>query len=83
MTGAERTMQVIRRNMVWALTYNLVGVVLAMTGTINPLIAAIVDAGELAHRGARQLARAHLCTDRRGSASGAVPTPAHAVEVAA
>jgi Cu2+-exporting ATPase len=42
MTGAERTMRVIRRNMAWALTYNVVGVVLAMTGTISPLIAAIM-----------------------------------------
>jgi Cu2+-exporting ATPase len=40
--GAERTMRVIRRNMAWALTYNIIGVVLAMTGVISPLIAAIM-----------------------------------------
>ncbi len=41
-TGAERTMRVIRRNMAWALTYNLIGVALAMTGMISPLIAAVM-----------------------------------------
>jgi Cu2+-exporting ATPase len=40
--GATRTMRVIRRNMAWALAYNLVGVTLAMTGTISPLIAALM-----------------------------------------
>ncbi len=40
--GAERTLRVIRRNMLWALGYNLVGVSLAVTGTISPLIAALM-----------------------------------------
>jgi P-type Cu2+ transporter len=40
--GAERTMRVIRRNIAVSLGYNLIGAVLAVTGTINPLIAAIM-----------------------------------------
>lgn len=40
--GSERAIRVIRRNMTWALTYNTVGVVLAMSGTISPLIAAVM-----------------------------------------
>ncbi len=83
MTGAERTMQVIRRNMVWALTYNLVGVVLAMTGTINPLIAAIMmPASSLTVVLGSWLGRT-FAPIAGAAPSGAVPTPAHAVEVAA
>ncbi|MES2176689.1 MAG: heavy metal translocating P-type ATPase [Gemmatimonadota bacterium] len=40
--GASRTMFVIRRNIALSLLYNLIGVALAMTGLINPLIAAIM-----------------------------------------
>jgi Cu2+-exporting ATPase len=40
--GAARTMRIIRRNIVFSLAYNVVGVTLAITGTINPLIAAIM-----------------------------------------
>lgn len=40
--GAARTLRVIRRNIGFSLAYNLVGVALAVTGTINPLIAAIL-----------------------------------------
>jgi Cu2+-exporting ATPase len=40
--GSARTMHVIRRNIGFALCYNAVGVVLAMTGTISPLIAALM-----------------------------------------
>jgi len=40
--GAERTMRVIRRNLVISIGYNLVGATLAMTGIITPLIAAIL-----------------------------------------
>lgn len=40
--GSERTMRVIRRNIGFALCYNAVGVALAMTGTISPLIAAVM-----------------------------------------
>ncbi len=35
-------MRVIHRNIALSLAYNLLGVVLAMTGTISPLIAAIM-----------------------------------------
>ena len=42
MAGAARTMRVIRRNMLWALLYNIVGATLAMTGTVSPLIAAVM-----------------------------------------
>lgn len=40
--GARRTMGVIRRNIAWAFAYNVVGVGLAMTGHITPLVAAIM-----------------------------------------
>jgi Cu2+-exporting ATPase len=40
--GAARTMRVIRRNIAWAIGYNLVGVALAMTGHISPLVAALL-----------------------------------------
>jgi Cu2+-exporting ATPase len=40
--GAERTMHMIRRNIGFSLVYNVVGVVLAMGGWINPLIAAVL-----------------------------------------
>lgn len=40
--GSRRTMRVIRRNIAFSLAYNVVGVSLAMTGTINPLIAAVM-----------------------------------------
>lgn len=83
MTGAERTMQVIRRNMVWALSYNLVGVILAMTGTINPLIAAIMmPASSLTVVLGSWLGRT-FAPIAGAAPSGAVPTPARAVEVAA
>jgi Cu2+-exporting ATPase len=40
--GARRTLRVIRRNMAISLGYNLVGVALAMTGVLTPLLAAIM-----------------------------------------
>ncbi len=40
--GARRSMVVIRRNIIWAFAYNAVGVGLAMTGHITPLVAAIL-----------------------------------------
>ncbi len=40
--GARRSMRLIRLNMAWALAYNLVGVSLAMTGHVTPLVAAIM-----------------------------------------
>jgi Cu2+-exporting ATPase len=40
--GAARTMHAIRRNIGWALCYNALGVALAMTGKISPLIAALM-----------------------------------------
>lgn len=83
MTGAERTMRVIRRNMVWALTYNLVGVALAMTGTISPLIAAIMmPISSLTVVLGSWLGRTFEPVP--GAApSGAVPVAAPAVEAAA
>jgi P-type Cu2+ transporter len=41
-TGARRTMRVIRRNIRYAFAYNTVGVLLAMTGHITPLVAAVL-----------------------------------------
>ena len=40
--GAERTMGVIRRNLAFSLAYNVAGAALAMTGSINPLMAALL-----------------------------------------
>ncbi|MEO8479771.1 MAG: heavy metal translocating P-type ATPase [Gemmatimonadota bacterium] len=42
MGGAVLAFRVIRRNMVWAILYNLVGVALAMTGVLSPLVAALM-----------------------------------------
>ena len=42
MRGAGRTMGVIRRNLAFSLVYNLVGAGLAMSGAINPLVAALM-----------------------------------------
>ncbi|HEX7019243.1 MAG TPA: heavy metal translocating P-type ATPase [Gemmatimonadaceae bacterium] len=41
-TGADRTLRVIRRNLAFSLAYNLVGASLAMAGVLTPLIAAIL-----------------------------------------
>ncbi len=40
--GARRTMRVIRRNIGISIGYNLIGAALAVTGLINPLLAAIM-----------------------------------------
>jgi Cu2+-exporting ATPase len=40
--GSERTLGVIRRNIAFSLVYNTVGAVLAMSGRIDPLLAAIL-----------------------------------------
>jgi Cu2+-exporting ATPase len=40
--GARRTMRVVRRNLVFSLGYNVIGVGLAMSGVLNPLVAAIL-----------------------------------------
>ncbi|MCB1152654.1 heavy metal translocating P-type ATPase [bacterium] len=40
--NARRTLRVIRRNLIFSLCYNLVGATLAMTGLLNPLIAALL-----------------------------------------
>jgi P-type Cu2+ transporter len=41
-TGARRTLHVIRRGIAWSLAYNVVGVGLCMAGLISPLMAAIL-----------------------------------------
>jgi P-type E1-E2 ATPase len=40
--GARRTLTVIRRNLVFSLTYNVVAVSLAVTGHMHPLLAAVL-----------------------------------------
>lgn len=40
--GARRSMRVIRRNIIYAFSYNTIGVVLAMSGHITPLVAAVM-----------------------------------------
>jgi Cu2+-exporting ATPase len=41
-SGARRTLRVIRRNMAISIGYNIVGVALAMSGHLTPLVAAIL-----------------------------------------
>ena len=40
--GASRTIGVIRRNIAFSIGYNIIGATLAVTGTITPLIAAVL-----------------------------------------
>jgi Cu2+-exporting ATPase len=40
--GARRAMRVVKRNLIFSLLYNLVGVALAMSGVLNPLVAALL-----------------------------------------
>jgi cation transport ATPase len=40
--GSRCTMSVARRNLVFSLVYNLAGVVFAMSGLLNPIVAAIL-----------------------------------------
>ena len=40
--GSRRAMRVVRRNLAFSLGYNVIGVTLAMTGLLNPLVAAIL-----------------------------------------
>jgi Cu2+-exporting ATPase len=40
--GAARTLNVIRRNIALSIGYNVIGAALAMTGTIDPLVAAVM-----------------------------------------
>jgi P-type Cu2+ transporter len=40
--GSARTMRVIRRNIAFSIVYNLIGATLAVTGRINPLVAAVL-----------------------------------------
>jgi Cu2+-exporting ATPase len=40
--GARRAMRVVRRNLVFSLGYNVIGVTLAMAGLLNPLVAAVL-----------------------------------------
>ncbi len=40
--GSEQTLRVIRRTIAVSVGYNIIGVGLAVTGVINPLIAAIM-----------------------------------------
>jgi len=40
--GAHRTMGVVRRNLIFSLLYNAVGVSLAMAGLLNPVVAAVL-----------------------------------------
>ena len=39
-TQAERTVRIIRQNLFWAFFYNVTGIALAMTGVLNPILAA-------------------------------------------
>ena len=37
---ARRTFRIVRQNLFWAFAYNAVGITLAMTGVLNPILAA-------------------------------------------
>lgn len=41
-TGARAALRVVRRNLLFALGYNVLGTTLAMTGVLNPLLAALM-----------------------------------------
>lgn len=82
MDGAGRTMQVIRRNIAFALCYNLVGVVLAMTGRISPLIAALMmPASSLTVMLGSWLGRTFVVAPGPGAGEGTFEE--HDVEIAA
>ena len=38
---SRKTMRVIRQNLFWAFFYNALGIVLAITGVLNPILAAV------------------------------------------
>ena len=40
--GAARTIAIIRRNIAFSIGYNIIGATLAVTGTITPLVAAVL-----------------------------------------
>jgi P-type E1-E2 ATPase len=40
--GARRTMRVVRRNIAFSLAYNVAGIALAMTGLLDPVVAAVM-----------------------------------------
>ncbi|MBL8961471.1 MAG: HAD-IC family P-type ATPase, partial [Gemmatimonadetes bacterium] len=40
--GARRTMHVVKRNIGFSLAYNVVGIALAMTGRLDPVVAALM-----------------------------------------
>jgi cation transport ATPase len=40
--GAHRAMAVVRRNLAFSLLYNVAGVALAMTGVLDPVVAAVL-----------------------------------------
>lgn len=42
---ARATQQTVRRNLVWAIGYNAVGICFAMSGNLNPIIAAVAMVG--------------------------------------
>jgi len=42
MDGAERTLRIVRRNIGFALAYNLVGATFAMAGVLDPIVAAVL-----------------------------------------
>ena len=37
---ARRTFRIVRQNLFWAFAYNTVGIALAVTGVLNPILAA-------------------------------------------
>lgn len=42
---AQRTLSTIRRNLVWAFAYNLIGILIAAAGYLNPILAAVAMTG--------------------------------------
>jgi len=42
---AKRTMRIVRQNLFWAFSYNAIGIVLAATGLLNPIWAAVAMVG--------------------------------------
>ena len=74
---ARRTRRVIRQNLFWAFGYNTVGMALAATGMLNPVVAAGLMFGSSAFVlwNSRRLSHFELLTTHEQTIVTALPTP--------
>jgi cation transport ATPase len=73
---ARDSRRVVRQNLFWAFAYNLVGVALAVTGYLNPIIAAVAMVGSSLWvvSNSLRLAPSTVTPDRRISGRSVAPT---------